>query len=919
MPRQLRSIIKTPARYADRDDAQPKPRNGTRPEFPALLQATIVPFNPNHPPAAFPSLPLTGQKSHQEIVTNPTDLPEAPPRPTSPPVISPSPTRDLVNRYEAGYRNGQPLFGSLGLPPAVRDSDDMDTSDSESVVSHTREASNIDPEAPTWASLPLSLQYHIYMTLSEEYDRDKLCRVLGLKDQEKDEIGTAVQDRHDHPYSLAELWSYGCHHSAPVPGIDEPNTSIDPDMLDKLMPDMLLVSRYELAYESEVLSAACFLSSRSLPAELLGDWVPDTDGLESICPAGMLRQQDNQTGATEVEPGESSTAEPDCTVGEAHDVAEDETEVAKSKPKAQKKKRQLQSPAARAIKKAQGTKKKQPKKRGPKAAAPKAQKKRGPHPLATVTTPDSSGSPKSRSRKKTQKKATSGGPRRLSLIFKPAVGGGKPTIQQQQKQQPPRLCTPERPSSSLITSPSSSGGTADQPPSARLLSFDTKMSSFSRELILNEEGSSPANDAVESSPTSVASASGGVLGRAATPTPTPTVLSKRKASQSDIRLSPPQIPRVSSFAGVKAYWRKSTINGGGNIDNCCYHGRSQTAFGDGPASTGMATNSDAQMDKVIPSIEAPASGVTTTNKDVFGPPGSPRRPSYSPITENEDDEEWQALLQGKTRFRAPGSPRRPSYSPITENEADEEWQAKLRGPVAGNTKTNYRTRLRLSAPSSLLPVNRESKRGSLASAWLAADNRPSIDRKPSSAYYHTSSSSLNDRSLSGSVDARKTTGSGSLPLSGVANPNQSATSSSTSTPRLRLVFKRRSVPETPAAGEMEAKPSIVEEVLAEMKEEQEQDEKGIASRTRSSLSRMGTSTPAPAAAEPTTKKTKGTAATKKKPAKKTATATAAANAKSGNKVQKSTTAKRGPKKKTKTLEKRQAKVAGEKARRRLSL
>ncbi|KAJ4512927.1 hypothetical protein HRR83_005270 [Exophiala dermatitidis] len=915
MPRQLRSIIKTPARYADRDDAQSKPRNGTRPEYPALLQATIVPFNPNHPPAAFPSLPLTGQKSHQEMVTNPTDLPEAPPGPTSLSLISPGPTRDLVNRYEAEYyRNGRPLLGSLGLPPAVGDSDEMAASDAESVILHPREAFSLDPEAPTWASLPLSLQYHIYMTLSEQCDRDKLCRVLGLTNQEKDDIETAVQDRHDHPYSLAELWSYGCHHSAPVPGIDGPNTSIDPDLLDKLMPDMLLVSRYELAYESEVVSAAGFLSSRSLPPELLGHWVPDTDGLESICPAGMLRQQDNQTGETEVEPGESSTAERDCTVGEAH-----ETEVAKSKPKAQNKKRQLQSPAARAVKKAQGTKKKVPKKRGPKPAAPKVQKKRGPHPLATVTTPDSSGSPKSRSRKKTQKKATTGGPRRLSLIFKPAVGGGKPTIQQQQKQ-PPRPCTPERPSSSHITAPGSSAGRADQTPTTRLLSFDTKMSSFSRELILNEEGSSPGNNAVESSPISVASASEGGFGRAATPTPAATVLSKRKASPSDLRLSPPQIPRVSSSAGVKSYWRKSTINSGGNIDNCCYHGRPQTAFGTGPASTGMDTNAHAQMDKAIPSIEAPASVATATNQDAVRPPGTPRRPSYSPISENADDEEWQALLKGKTRFHAPGSPRRPSYSPITENEDDEEWQAKLRGPVAGNTKPNYRTGVRFSAPSALLPVTRESKRSSLASAWLAADNRPSIDRNPSSGNHHTLSSSANDRGLSGSVASTKTTGSGSLPLRGASNSNKSATSSFTSTPRLKLVLKRRSEPKTLGVGETEARPSIVEEVLAEMKEEQEQ---GIASRTRSSLSRMGTATPAPApapaVAEPTTKKTKGTTAAKKKPAKKTVTATAAANAKSGNKVQKSTAAKKGPNKKTKTLEKRQARVAGEKARRRLSL
>lgn len=55
----LRRTITIPTRYEDEDPLPPRSRNGTRPAYPSLLRDQVIPFNPDHPPAQFPSLPLS--------------------------------------------------------------------------------------------------------------------------------------------------------------------------------------------------------------------------------------------------------------------------------------------------------------------------------------------------------------------------------------------------------------------------------------------------------------------------------------------------------------------------------------------------------------------------------------------------------------------------------------------------------------------------------------------------------------------------------------------------------------------------------------------------------------------------------------------------------------------------------------------
>jgi hypothetical protein len=54
----LRKTIKKPARLDEDVVFCEQPRTPTTPAFPSLLASTVIDFKPDHPPAAFPSLPF---------------------------------------------------------------------------------------------------------------------------------------------------------------------------------------------------------------------------------------------------------------------------------------------------------------------------------------------------------------------------------------------------------------------------------------------------------------------------------------------------------------------------------------------------------------------------------------------------------------------------------------------------------------------------------------------------------------------------------------------------------------------------------------------------------------------------------------------------------------------------------------------
>ena len=55
----LRNSIRAPVRFEDEEQDTNRKGNGTKPAYPDLMRTSILPYNPNNPPAAFPSIPLT--------------------------------------------------------------------------------------------------------------------------------------------------------------------------------------------------------------------------------------------------------------------------------------------------------------------------------------------------------------------------------------------------------------------------------------------------------------------------------------------------------------------------------------------------------------------------------------------------------------------------------------------------------------------------------------------------------------------------------------------------------------------------------------------------------------------------------------------------------------------------------------------
>lgn len=339
---QLRRSVTVPTRYEDEDVGLSRSHNGTKPAYPAMLKEQVVPFNPDNPPAAFPSLPLSATRSGGCLVNDPEELSEV------------SPSMNSLSGRGLGItfppERGLPEDGQLGLHGAGVDEHEssvikidhraltrpastgderqtIEASQGESILSTD---TNLSPNAlqtqASWDSLPLSLQYRIYKALSEEYPAKSLSTLLGLTDHESTKILKAVGLRSLHPASVTEIWNYCRDSSEGFPGAVEPQPCIDPVLFDKYVSYMVFASNYEFAYESELRRAEEFLASRGIPKELLETWLPDPsypDGSAFLIHVpGMTGQPTVLTGNTIFDSGYSSFSEADSTqsggrVGEA--------------------------------------------------------------------------------------------------------------------------------------------------------------------------------------------------------------------------------------------------------------------------------------------------------------------------------------------------------------------------------------------------------------------------------------------------------------------------------------------------------------------------------------------------------------------------------------------------------------------------
>ncbi|KIV81069.1 hypothetical protein PV11_08519 [Exophiala sideris] len=289
----LRKTITIPTRFEEEDPLPPKSRNGTRPTYPALLKEQVIHFNPNHPPASFPSLSLKAKDAsdHVQIETEsecsfhdscsgreglPADIlgDINDPQISSDehePVLYPNTNLPLDKAYNLARddefdEQDDPTLVDM-VPPPLHDPNDTS-------ISEQDEVHLMDYYPSTWNALPLSLQSHLYIVLSQKYSRKSVSKVLGLTESEFDEIQKAIRLRSLHPASLSEIWEYANQLSNSIPGLPA-STSIDVNTLNECMDYMIFASNYAFAFESEVRNARNFLASRGIASDLLGTWLPD--------------------------------------------------------------------------------------------------------------------------------------------------------------------------------------------------------------------------------------------------------------------------------------------------------------------------------------------------------------------------------------------------------------------------------------------------------------------------------------------------------------------------------------------------------------------------------------------------------------------------------------------------------------------
>ena len=129
-----------------------------------------------------------------------------------------------------------------------------------------------------WSELPLSLQYRIYQAIRAKSPSDAkfLEKALGLTKDETKEIKEVVGLRALHPATTEQLTAFCSSISTPVPGLHP--GFIDEATHREYIDYMVFASKHEYASEAQVRHAKGFLSARGITYHILGTWMPsDTD------------------------------------------------------------------------------------------------------------------------------------------------------------------------------------------------------------------------------------------------------------------------------------------------------------------------------------------------------------------------------------------------------------------------------------------------------------------------------------------------------------------------------------------------------------------------------------------------------------------------------------------------------------------
>ncbi|KAJ9642771.1 hypothetical protein H2204_002419 [Knufia peltigerae] len=313
----LRRAITIPTRYEDEDLVAPRSRNGTRPAYPSLLKDQVISFNPDNPPARFPSLPLFAScpsARHQQhdigaaakpstslenvpmdsrnrhgnirllqsgkLIPTKADL--AQPPNTHAPRDCSSTTHDFIatsphtSAHAIQNKSQAPVATLVSKEQSSRSGADHSSALDASPVADGSGLCNTyrNEDAAMWNALPLSLQYQIFSTVARFHPTKHLKQLLGLTEEEFSEINSAASLRNDWSASLSEIWQCARNGTEHIPGFPD-DISIDAENFKRLSDYMVFASSFEFAFKSEIRDAERYLLRRGMVCDLLTSWIPD--------------------------------------------------------------------------------------------------------------------------------------------------------------------------------------------------------------------------------------------------------------------------------------------------------------------------------------------------------------------------------------------------------------------------------------------------------------------------------------------------------------------------------------------------------------------------------------------------------------------------------------------------------------------
>lgn len=293
----LRGIIRQPNRFEDEDIHARRPyekRNGTKPALPNLLAAQVVPFNPDQPPAAFPTCPLDGSRTQQKEPARPASsvLLRESPEPKINPLLDVSRLVDDSDDFASSILSLSTEFG------AGEEWNTVDFSMSNNLAAGDTQGA--DPlhlvnddllDGPIeWDSLELAYQYRIFRSLRMVLKDGEAIRKLQLTNAQGKAINKAISWRQAFPITLTRH----CDSQ------DIGTNYLEPDLLMKYADVMVKASHYELGSPHQLLRAATYLRQVELPSTVLGTWIEDPQKSGQLIDATpQLTRPRNQALTTE--------------------------------------------------------------------------------------------------------------------------------------------------------------------------------------------------------------------------------------------------------------------------------------------------------------------------------------------------------------------------------------------------------------------------------------------------------------------------------------------------------------------------------------------------------------------------------------------------------------------------------------------